>query len=137
MDYTKVIAAMRMLAATLTTGKTDADLTVVLDFYEIDVKESVWGVYWTRALALYVLHQMQLSIDIEAGETDDIIGGKITKRKEGDLEVDYANNSAGSTDFESLLQKTPYGLQYLALFNLLKAGSACMISQYATGYYGL
>lgn len=137
MDYSVVIQTMRILAPSLTQDKTDEDLNTLINLFGADICPDRWGTYWDRALAFYILHQLELSERIESGETEGIVGGKVIGRKEGDLELRYAAPSGDNTDFEDIMSQTPWGKQFLALFNLLKAGNVMLISTYATGYCGL
>ncbi len=130
-DYTPVVPVIRALGTTaLLDGKTDADLLALLDLFGSELDPAKWGSQWSKGLAYMVLHEMEIKSRLETGGDDDSITGTVTRRKEGDLEIQVAAPTSTASQQENYYRSTPYGVAFLRLWEIIGVGGA-MVGDYS------
>ena len=99
----------------------DDEVQGMLDLVGDILSKKRFGKMYDRAVALLAAHQFTLQTlianDENAGAATSLTSGALVSEREGDLQRSYGGTSAGSggSDMDSLLKKTVYGLQFLAL----------------------
>lgn len=99
----------------------DDDVQEMMDFVGDVLSKKQFGKMYDRAVALLAAHQFTLQTmiagDENAGAATSLTSDALVSEREGDLQRSYGGTSAGSggSDMDSLLKKTVYGLQFLAL----------------------
>ena len=114
MDAAEVLKIFRKIAPEFEKVE-DRLIKEQADIFGDFLSKKRFGQFYTRAVAYFIAHQMKLNAMAAESGTDSgaLTAGNVTMEKEGDLQRQYADNGISSAD--SLLRKTVYGRQYLAI----------------------
>lgn len=99
----------------------DDEVQGMLDLAGDILSKKRFGKMYDRAVALLAAHQFTLQTmianDENAGAATSLTSGALVSEREGDLQRSYGGMASSSSgdDMDSLLKKTVYGLQFLAL----------------------
>lgn len=116
-----ILAVFRVIAPEFS-QMTDAQVKAIITLYQGFVSKKTFGEKYNLAVAYITAHMIALNklyTTTEGASTSSSIAD-IKREKEGDLEREYA--VPNTDDFNSLLQKTYYGMMYLQILKM------CVIS---------
>ena len=101
---------------------TDEVISANIDLYSCFVSSSYFGNLYTKALCYYVAHNMTLNNIVSGSGSNSgyLVSGDIIREKEGDLERQYASSNNSSSNIDSLLGKSYYGVVYKQIRDMLR-----------------